>query len=144
MAKKIGGEADVRLQLRPGRFDCVEVYLPKRIRYLSKLYKYLIKRLKDKDKVGGLPIEGFTIYEGDGAWRDEQEQKIWDERTLIVRILFAPPKGSKEQDLNYKIMALGRDIGNKVGTGEKQIMICHYEQSVTVFTPKPTPEQEET
>src|SRR5947199_4381312 len=63
--------------------DCVEIYLPKSIEFLSELYQML--REKTMNRLGGLVLDGFSIYEVDGVFHGEI---LWEQRTLVIRILF--------------------------------------------------------
>jgi len=56
--------------------DCVEVYLPKSIQFLSELYQLL--RDKTTNRLGSLVLDGFSIYEVDGVFRGET---LWEQRT---------------------------------------------------------------
>jgi hypothetical protein len=42
--------------------DCVEIYLPKRLRFLSRLYRFL--RRSVKYRTGQITLDGFTVFEG--------------------------------------------------------------------------------
>jgi hypothetical protein len=84
--------ADSTLTEREGRFgeqkqiDCVEVYLPKSIEFLSELYRFLREKVTNPfDKVS---LDGLSIYKVDGVFRGE---KLWEQRTLIIRLLFVRP-----------------------------------------------------
>jgi hypothetical protein len=46
--------------------DCVEVYLPKTIQFLSQLYQML--RDKTTNRWGNVVLDGFSIYEVDGVF----------------------------------------------------------------------------
>src|SRR5260370_16893784 len=65
------------------QLDCVEVYLPKRLKHLSELYAYL--RAKVTDRLGAIVLDGFSIYEVDGVFHGEE--KLWEERSLAIPIL---------------------------------------------------------
>src|SRR5436190_24036201 len=75
-----------------GQFQCVEIYLPKRLKHLSELYDFL--RNKVTQRLGALVLEGLSIYEVDGVFRGAKQ--LWEERTLVIRILLPP---SAEQPL---------------------------------------------
>jgi hypothetical protein len=68
------------------QFQCVEIYLPKRLKHLSELYDFL--RSKVAQRLGALVLDGLSIYEVDGVFRGAQQ--LWEERTLIIRILLQP------------------------------------------------------
>ncbi len=127
---KAGGRSAV-LQVKPREFHCVEVYLPKRLKHLSELYEYLRFQLTEQtgDRGGVFSIDGFSIYEVDGAWRG---QEITDERTLVIRILFIRSKQEDDRSLQAKIRELGRGIA-AIAPTEKEILICHYPQNGFTF-----------
>lgn len=111
--------------------QCVEIYLPKKLKYLSGLYEYL--RARTTEQVGEILLDGFSIYEVDGAFRGESE--LWEERSLVIRILF-PLKGETPQlAVQAKIRALGRQIAETVATSEEEIWISHYPHRISVFRP---------
>ena len=75
-------------------------------------------------------MDGYSIYEVDGVFRGEI---LWDERTLVIRLLLVRPAGKPEQSVNRLIRDLGNEIITKVAASEEEIWICHYPQSLTVF-----------
>jgi hypothetical protein len=112
--------------------DCVEIYLPKRLKHLSEIYAYLRRATQVR---GGdqLALEGFSIYEVDGVFRGEGDT-LWEERSLVIRILFVRPVGTPELNLQAKLLDLGRAI-SKIAATEEEIWICNYQQSVSIFRP---------
>jgi hypothetical protein len=68
--------------------DYIELYLPKKLAHLSELYRYLRRRVGKEQT--SLLFNGFSAYEVDGAFVGKRK-RIWEERTLIVRILFLRP-----------------------------------------------------
>jgi hypothetical protein len=109
--------------------DCVEIYLPKKIEILSGLYQML--REKTTNRLGSVVLNGFSIYEADGVfWGVE---KLWEERTLVVRILFIRKVDTPADLLETNVFELGREIAAKVAVSEEQIWICHYAQSLRIF-----------
>jgi hypothetical protein len=121
----IGGKATL-LQLKSRKYDCLELYLPKKLKHLSSLYEYLGRRLSEgaETEEGAFAIDGFSIYEVDGAWRG---QEVTDERTLVVRVLLLQTRKRNDRSLRSKIMQLGQDIATIAPT-ENEILICHYVQ----------------
>ena len=111
------------------QLDCVETYLPKSIEFLSELYKFLRERIRNR--LAPIVLDGFSIYEVDGVFRGEQE---WEQRTLVIRLLLIRQQGSWVPPLSELIWDLGREIATKVALKEEQIWICHYPQTLTVFT----------
>ncbi|HJT30779.1 MAG TPA: hypothetical protein VJ783_01845 [Pirellulales bacterium] len=126
-----------------GRFeqrevDCVEVYLPKRLKHLAELYAFL--RAKVSDRLGETVLDGFSIYEVDGVFYGREQ--LWDERTLVVRLLLVRASKSPharhavEASVQRRIKDLGRELSGKVAIDEEEIWICSYPQQVTVFYPR--------
>ena len=109
--------------------DCVEIYLPKSIAFLSELYQML--RDKTTNRLGSIVLDGFSIYEVDGVFHGEV---LWEQRTLVVRILFVRKMGMPADLLEGIIFELGRDIATKVAVHEEQIWICHYAQNLHIFS----------
>ncbi|MBX3441368.1 MAG: hypothetical protein KF774_03090 [Planctomyces sp.] len=118
----------------PRTLECVEVYLPKTLEHLSELYNYLRSKLKPR---GAGPdsqtIDGFSMYEVDGAFAGE---RIYQERTLVIRMLFLRADGDDERSIHRKIETLGREIASTVAIAEEQLWICHYPQGVVIFRPR--------
>ena len=128
-----GGKATIVLTKSKQTYLCVEIYLPKRLDYLSRLYNYLKEQLEaPSTQEHGLPIKGFSIYEVDGAWKGTDN--ICDERTLIIRILFEQPQKDAGHLLDVRIADLGQHIA-EIADNEKQIMVCSYTQAMTMFEP---------
>ena len=107
--------------------DCVEIYLPKSIEFLSELYQFL--REKVKNRLGSIALRGFSIYEVDGVFQGEQ---LWEQRTQVIRLLLVRPGMNPSPPVELTINDLGMEIA-KVADKEEEIWICHYPQTVTVF-----------
>lgn len=114
------------------QLDCVEIYMPKRLKHLSEIYGYLRRKtlLRGGDE---LSLEGFSIYEVDGVFRGKDDT-LWEERSLVIRILFVRPLDTPELTLQAKILDLGRAI-SEIAATEEEIWICNYQQSVSIFRP---------
>jgi hypothetical protein len=108
------------------QIDCLEIYLPKSLEFLSELYRFL--REKVTTRLGHVVLDGFSIYEVDGFFRGES---LWEQRTLIIRILFVKPEVTAQ--LEAVIQELGREIASQVAVREEQIWICSYPQQLRVF-----------
>lgn len=119
--------------------DCVEIYLPKKLRFLSRLYRFL--RQSVKYRTGQIALDGFTVFEGDGVFRGE---KLWEERTLVIRILFINPGDAPEGMLEKRINDLGQEIAYSVALKEEEIWICYFPQSVMIFRRPKKPLGEDT
>jgi hypothetical protein len=119
----------------PTTLECVEIYVPKTLEHLSALYAYLRKKLTDrKDGVAqDIPIDGFSMYEVDGAFYGDQ---IYQERTLVLRILFTRAAEDDADSIRRKIQSLGSEIATKVTLTEAELWICHYPQGVVIFRPR--------
>jgi hypothetical protein len=113
-----------------GQFQCVEIYLPKRLKHLSELYDFL--RNKVTQRLGALVLEGLSIYEVDGVFRGAKQ--LWEERTLVIRILLPPAAEQPLIVLQGRINDLGRELCVVAGD-EEEIWISNYSQTVTVFKP---------
>jgi hypothetical protein len=110
--------------------------MPKRLKHLSEISDYLRKKIQNRG-TGELALEGFSIYEVDGAFRGKDDQ-LWEERSLVIRIMFDRPLDTTKARLQAKISDLGREIA-EIATTEEQIWICNYQQSVSIFRPLPEP-----
>jgi len=106
-------------------FECVEIYMPKRLKYQSKLYGFL--RAKVHQRLADIVFDGFSIYEVDGVFRGEV---TWEERTLVIRILFPRSAVAPAASVKARISDLGQEIAETVAPDEEEIWICHYPQSV--------------
>jgi hypothetical protein len=109
--------------------DCVEIHLPKSIEFLSELYQML--RNKATNRLGSLVLDGFSIYEVDGVFHGEI---LWEQRTLVIRILLVRKADSPTDLLERILFDLGREIATQVAVREEQIWICHYAQNLRIFT----------
>jgi hypothetical protein len=114
--------------------ECVEIYVPKKLEYLSELYKFLQTKLTDRRD--GIPqespIDGFSIYEVDGAFYGEE---IYQERTFVIRILFTRATDDDQESIQRRIHHLGGEIARCVTLNEEELWICHYPQGVVIFRP---------
>jgi hypothetical protein len=108
--------------------DCVEIYLPKSIELLSGLYLFLQEKVSNP--LGPVPLEGFSIYEVDGVFRGQQ---LWEQRTLVIRLMFPRHVRDGGSAIQYRISLLGSELATRVAPGEEEIWICHYVQTLTVF-----------
>jgi hypothetical protein len=113
-----------------GQYDCVEIYLPKRLKHLSELYRFLRERLTVRPT--DFALKGFSIYEVDGAFSGET---IWEERTLVIRIFFPRPANYPQLTVQATVNELGREIVQTIAHDEEEVWICYYEQIVTAFRP---------
>lgn len=126
----MGRQPKIREQTPPqsSQYDCVEIYLPKRLKHLSEVYRFLRERVNSR--LTDVELRGFSIYEVDGVFSGES---LWEERTLVIRILFPRPANYPQLTVQAAVNELGRDIVRTVAKDEEAVWICYYEQIVTVF-----------
>jgi hypothetical protein len=108
--------------------DCVEIYMPKSIELLAELYHFL--REKVTNRFGEVVLDGFSVYEVDGLFRGQQ---LWEQRTLVIRLMFLRPPGRNISAVEMRVTLLGREIAANVAKNEEEIWICHYPQVLRVF-----------
>jgi hypothetical protein len=113
-------------------FECVELYVPKKLEHLSEIFNFLRNKLSDRQQGvrQAVPIDGFSIYEVDGAFYGE---RVYQERTLVIRILFKRAASEDGKSIRDKIQALGAEIASAVAMSEEEFWICHYPQGVVIF-----------
>jgi len=109
------------------QIDCVEIYLPKSIKFLSELYGFLRERVANR--LGPIVLDGFSIYEVDGVFQGIQ---FWEQRTLVIRLLLVRPIGSPEAWVYSPINFLGREVA-RLAANEESIWVCHYQQTLSAF-----------
>ena len=117
-------------------FECIEIYVPKNLEHLSELYNYLRRKLSER-KAGvqhGVLIEGFSLYEVDGALYGSQ---IYQERTVVIRILVERTDSENERSILRKVQALGAEIATTVALAEEELWICHYPQRIVIIQTRP-------
>ncbi len=118
--------------------ECVEIYVPKKLEHLSELYNYLRRKLTDRGDGHDqqVPIDGFSLYEVDGAFYGE---RVYEERTLVIRLLISRAASDNDNSIRDKIRALGSEVAATVAITEEELWICHYPQHVVIFRPRSTP-----
>ena len=116
-------------------FECVEIYIPKTLENLAKLYSFLQSKLIERRH--GVEaqdaIDGFSLYEVDGAFYG---QEVYQERTIVIRILFKRDKTQSARSIAKKIQLLGREVAASVAMQEEELWICHFPQGVIIFRPQ--------
>ena len=110
--------------------ECVEIYVPKKLEHLSELYTFLRQKMSDEGSVS--EIDGFSLYEVDGAFRSD---RVYQERTVVIRVMLPYAPNDSPQTVLDKIKELGREIATRVALGEQELWICHYQQHVHIFRP---------
>jgi hypothetical protein len=118
-------------ELLPGErkeIDCVEIYLPKSIEFLSELYQLL--RDMVTNRLGAIVANGFSIYEVDGVFYGE---RLWEQRSLVIRLLLPKGLSRKGQAVEWRVALLGQALATRVAVKEEEIWICHYPQTLTIF-----------
>ena len=113
-------------------FECVEIYVPKKLEHLSELYNFLRKKLSERREgvVQAVPIDGFSMYEVDGAFYGD---RIYEERTIVIRILFKRAPSDDDGSIREKIRSLGAEVASTVAITEEELWISHYPQGVVIF-----------
>jgi hypothetical protein len=84
-----------------------------------------------RNRLGSVVLDGFSVYEVDGVFHGET---LWEQRILVIRILFVRKVETPPDLLEFWIFELGREIATRVAIREEQIWICHYPQSLRIFT----------
>ena len=127
-----GQGKDVAIEQRS--IECVEIYVPKNVENLSELYRYLRDRMMGRSKAdpGSLTIDGFSLYEVDGAFYGDQ---VYEERTLVIRLLLLKNVDAEASLLDEQIAAVGREIATTVARKEAELWICRWPQQMTIFRP---------
>ena len=111
----------------------VEIYLPKRLRYLSGVYA-LLKEELESDSTVPPRLYGFSIYDVEGAFRGRKRRtgRIDDELTMVIRVFFdnkdlqvTPPrevrKGRNFDPLERKVNDLLDELAAIVKAREKEL-----------------------
>ena len=111
----------------PQKLVTVEVYLPKRLADLSELYRFL--RDAVSNRTGPVVLDGFTIYEGDGAF---WENALFEERTLVLRLHWMAG-AALEDETRARIERLGRVLASQITPREQQIWITASSGTLYVF-----------
>ena len=123
------------LSIERRSLECVEVYVPKKLENLSELFRYLRDKMMGRTTRGSGPvIDGFSLYEVDGAFYGDQ---IYQERTLVIRLLFFVDGEEQPAVLEDQISTLGREIATTVAMKEAELWICHYPQRMQIVRPPP-------
>ncbi len=127
------------LSIPSAAFECVEIYVPKNLENLAKLYGFLQAKLIERRQgvEQDAAIDGFSLYEVDGAFYGHE---IYQERTIVIRILFKRGEMDDDQSLAQRIQILGREVAGSVAMNEEELWICHYPQGVVIFRSEPRQE----
>ncbi|MFN8391244.1 MAG: hypothetical protein U0136_13210 [Bdellovibrionota bacterium] len=112
--------------------ECIEVYIPKKLDHQSELYNFLRSKLESRHagETQSLPIHGFSLYEVDGAFIGD---RIYEERTIVIRILFTRNETHSTAELREKIVQLGKEMLAAIAYAEEELWICHYRQQALIF-----------
>jgi hypothetical protein len=112
--------------------ECVEVYVPKKLEHLSEFYRYLRRKLTTApdEEASGARISGYSVYEVDGAFRGTE---LFDERTLVIRILLPRTANDAEAAIRCRVETLGREVAGVVSLTEEELWICHYPLSLQIL-----------
>jgi hypothetical protein len=128
----LGASTQMHLQQEARSFECVEIYIPKKLEHLSELFTFLRNKLSQRGQEGesAVGIDGFSLYEVDGAFIGDQ---IYEERTVVIRILLHRGAGDEAGGVRERIETLGREVAATVALTEREVWICHYPQGVVIF-----------
>jgi hypothetical protein len=74
-------------------------------------------------------LDGFTIYEADGAFWDEA---LFEERTLVIRLLLVNTRWQDEV-AQTKINEIGRILAKDIAPQQRQIWITSLSGYLAVF-----------
>jgi hypothetical protein len=108
--------------------------VPKKLEHLSELYNYLRQKLAER-KAGveqAVPIGGFSLYEVDGAFFGSE---IYQERTVVIRILLQRAAAEDDHSIRHKIETLGSEIAATVAVAEEELWVGHYTQEIIAIQP---------
>jgi len=98
----------------------VEFFMPKRLAYASETYALLREELEySKIKLTSRPfLKGFSIYEVDGAFLDD-EIGIMEDRILVIRVFFEQDKVEiQSPSEEFRLRRAAQDIRHYGRVGE--------------------------
>jgi len=104
----------------------LEVYVPKRVRYLGALYSFLFDQLRNRGRK--VLLHGYSIYEVDGAFvsqSPEQEPEIYDEKTLVIRLIYDLPTDALES----RFSDIAVEIIDITESKEEEIWMIQYQST---------------
>jgi hypothetical protein len=103
--------------------DILEMYVPKRGAYLTKLYDFLNDAIKPMTEATLSPpnvrLRGYSVYEVDGAYAGDRS---YEERVLVVRLVFL--KGDSFD--HPTVRSLARELVRITAEKEEEIWIIRY------------------
>lgn len=108
---------------------CVEIYLPKKLKYISKIYDFL--RLSVENRISPYVIDGFSIYEVDGTFWSPSG--LFEDRTMVIRLLLIQTSGQDERVILTKINEIGRILSTDIAEEELEIWIVSDVQQVHIY-----------
>jgi hypothetical protein len=107
--------------------DILEMYVPKRSAYLSRLYEFLGDAIKPMAEAVFSPpnvrLRGFSVYEVDGAYAGNE--RTHEERVLVVRLVF--PKSQTAE--HPSVRSLANELVRITARQEEEIWIIKYGSS---------------
>ena len=110
--------------------EVVEIYVPRRLEYLSELYKWLREQLEDP--YASL-LKGFSIYEVSGAYIGT---RLYTEQTMVVRLIFELATEDKTQVAHEgRINHIAENILEITGFKEEEVWLIRTQAVKTVCTP---------
>ena len=92
--------------------EVVEIYVPRRLEYLSSLYTWLRSQLEEAPHRA--LFRGFSLYEVSGAYSG---QKLYTEQTLVIRLVFDIEQigSNSDEDFDFlSYLAKLREIENEI------------------------------
>lgn len=111
--------------------EMVEIYVPRRLEYLSELYQWLREQLED-----GSLLKGFSLYEVSGAYVGT---RIFTEQTMVVRLIFDLVEAELERiSHEQRIDDIADAILGITGTEEEEVWLIRTRAVKTVCTPPPS------
>jgi len=98
--------------------EIVEVYVPRRLEYLSGLYAWLRSQL-DELETKSL-FRGFSLYEVAGAY---QGSRLYTEQTLVVRLVFDLSESWLPESQEARIESILNEIVRITNNQEEEVWI---------------------
>jgi len=96
------------------------VYVPRRLAYLSELYRWLQDELEQRDSQR--LIGGFSLYEVAGSYRGQSQ--TYTEQTLVVRLIFERAAEERERESHeIRVREILDEVVRITRRGEEEIWI---------------------
>jgi hypothetical protein len=116
--------------LKDQEVEIVEIYVPRRLEYLSELYRWLREQFEDPYASF---LKGFSIYEVSGAYVGTM---LYTEQTMVVRLIFElavedKAKPGHEDRINH----IADNILRITEYKEEEVWLMRTQAIKTVCTP---------